>query len=342
MASDISVAAVGGSPRRRQSGFVLPFALVVIASLALIAAAAYAAVSKSAETMRAISEGAAEDIALTTAEAQATFAFLTAVPVAEGIWLGAPEIAVADDAASAADPSDRRDSPSRWGGTGQARAVDAQGRRVIVEYRDAAGLFPISSASEATMARFLETFGFSRDAAAEMAARIGDYEDLDNVRRFRGAERTDYRLFSRDPPTNSPLRAPEEVGRVLGFFEAAPAAFWSEVAVFATAEPGTIQKYAAPARLAPLIAASGAGDGDLDAIAAQSTLPSARARFLLRVSGERRTRTRAIEIRRSSLISQAPFRRYMVYETTEPAQSNTVGDVDPAPLLFVDPDGAAP
>ncbi len=335
--------------KRAESGFILPFALVVIASLALVAAAAFSAVSNSAETIRALDESAAEDIALATAEAQATYAFLTAAPVSEGIWLGSA--ATADGSSldgfagtEAASPLSNNPalnaSPMYWQGNGAARGVETSSGRVIVEYRDAAGLFPFSSADETKAGRFLEMFGFSRDAAVEMAARVADYEDPDNVRRFRGAERTDYRLFSRKPPSNSPLRTPEELGRVLGFFEAAPPNFWSDVVAYATAEQGTMLEYAAPPRLSPLAATTSASEGDLDAISAQARLPSPRARFLLKVTGERRTRTRAVDIRRSPSVSQSPFQRYIAYETTEFTKSTANGDVDIAPILFADPDRA--
>lgn len=330
---------------RSEAGFILPFVLVVLSCLALIAAAAFGAVSKAVSVMTALEEGSAEDAALATAEAQAAFAFLTSTPVSEGLWLGAPAVA-ADDPSGEPTVADRLAagtldpgavaSDDYWRGNGAARSVFANGRRITVQYRDAGGLFALASANEDRTAVFLELLGLSRDAASEMAARIADYEDPDHVRRFRGAERADYRLFSRPPPTNSPLRNPEELGRVLGFFEVAPPGFWREVLDFATTDQGVLLAYAAPPRLLPLASAVGADDGGLDAISSQTRRPSGRARFLLHVTGEGRSRTRAVDIRRPPPISQAPFQRFMVYETTEIAQRAPSLDVENAPVLYPD------
>ena len=332
---------------RAEAGFILPFVLVVISSLALIAAAAFGAVSRAVDVMAALEEGSAEDAALAAAEAQAAFAFLTSFPVSEGLWLGAPqntaddqsgEPSIADRLASGDLSPDAVSSADYWRGNGASRSVMANGRVITVRYRDAGGLFALSSANEDRTALFLELLGLSRDAAEEMAARIADYEDPDHVRRFRGAERADYRLFSRPPPTNSPLRSPEELGRVLGFFEAAPLGFWREILDFATADQGVLLAYAAPPRLLPLVSTVTADDGGLDAISAQTRRPSGRARFLLKIDGEERSRTRAVDIRRPPAISQAPFQRFMVYETTEIAQRAPNLDVDLAPVLYPDLD----
>lgn len=348
--SDHSSPKESAAPARGDEGFILPFVLVVIASLALVAAAAFAAVARSAETIQALDEGSAEDAALATAEAQAAFAFLTSTAVTEGIWLGAPDAtafgqpdtgAAAEKIAAAALAPDSVSSPDYWRANGASRTVAAQGRRVTVRYRDAAGLFSLSSTNEDKMALFLQTLGLSRDPAVEMAARIADYEDIDNVRRFRGAERADYRLFGRQPPTNSPLRTPEELGRVLGFFDAAPPGFWRDVVDFATADQSALLAYAAPPRLSLLVSAATADAGSFDAIGAQATRPSGRARFLLEVTGERRARTRAVDIRRPPAISQTPFQRFMVYEITEIAQRAPDPDVDLAPILFADLDRAS-
>ncbi len=321
----------------REAGFVMPFVLLMIAGLSLIAAAAFATVSRAAAVMQALDDSAAADTALASAEAQSTFAFLTARPAPQGFDLvgGVPLLdGLSDpDVAGAAPPI----SSLFWRADGAIKRIPAGSREVIVQLRDAAGLFPLRTASEDDMARFFSLLGMSPDDAERMAARVGDYQDADNIRRFKGAERADYRLFDRDPPANAPLRAPDELGRVAGMVAAAPPLFWQDLADLATIEPGTLMRYAAPPPLAPFAVSRTADPGDIDAIAASADIPSGRARFLLTVSEGpepgSRVRLRAVDIRRPFALSQAPMQRYWVSERTRDFDPRIDNRSDGVPVL---------
>ena len=321
-----------------QSGFVLPFVLVAIAGMALIASAAFSAVSRSAELMRAIDDDTALDAAFQTAEAQAVYTLLTAPPMADGVYVGDDTEAVRDAALSSfisgvsAAPLPASEV---WSATGEARRVSWSGISVSVAFRDAAGLFPLVDARADLYAAFLKRLGLKTADAEIMGARASDYQDINNVRQFRGAERAQYRLYgARSAPTNSPLRAHEELGNVLGMVEAAPSGFWDRLQDLSTPFPGVIRQYAAPPALSGLMDRSPLDPVDpLTVASADDVNFSGRARFLLTAKTERGLRTRAVEIANAAAATDLPFRRYWIYDRTRPADANGP-DIDELAELF--------
>ena len=327
---------------RSDHGFVLPVVLVSIAGIALLATAAFAVVTRSANTMRALDNTAQEDFLLLSAEAQATFYFLTSLPIRQGLWMTPPvnNPNNAPNAAGALIDVNARPEPETlqpeeyWPATGGTRITRSAGRTATVRYRDAAGLFPLGTTEEEDVEDFLTIMGMDRNKAQNMTARLLDYQDFDNVRRFQGAERADYRLFSRPPPTNSPLRTTTEAARVLGMFDAAPALFWQDLLEFATVEQNTFLRYAAPQKLAPLFAQQFNEDDPVAEIFANANFPSDRARFLLEIRSENRTRKRAIDIKRPQVVSQEPYQRFWIYEKTEQRAAPSTDVSESAQITF--------
>ena len=317
----------------------MPIVLVSIAGIALLATAAFAVVTRSANTMRALDNTVQDDFLLLSAEAQATFYFLTAIPIREGLWMtppsnDGPDIGGALGFNAALPEPDSLLPEEYWHANGGERIFQAAGRQATIRYRDAAGLFPLGTTEEDDVVAFLTILGMDRNRAKPMAARILDYQDFNNVRRFQGAERADYRLFSQPPPTNSPLRTTAETARVLGMIEASPALFWQDVLELATVEQNAFLRYAAPQRLAPLFAEQTIPDDDINEIIANTSFPTDRARFLLEIRSEGRTRIRAIDIKRPRIVSQEPFQRYWIYEKTEQRAAPSTDVTESAPILF--------
>jgi len=330
-------------------GFILPYVLVSVTALALIAAAAFAVLSRASETMIALDEAVQIDFAMVSGEAGATFAFLTASPANGGLALS-PVVTQSGLEAPNSDAG-RQTSPANgafatilraedvvpdafWASNGAARRMRTGQLPVLISYRDSAGLFPITSASLRDVGRFLRVMGLRADQAENMAAKILDYQDSDVVRRPGGAEQADYRLFGLRPPPNSAFRAAEELGQVLQLFDVAPPLFWQEILDIVSVEGGGLSKWSAPPRLAPLLDARASDPGGLDSLSATVNLPSQRARFLLTVRGKTRVYQRALDVRRSDLLSQTPFYRYWIYERSQPPVPTNVEEERVTPEIF--------
>ena len=321
---------------RRQQGFALPLALVAIALLSAITLAGYRSVSGAAEIVSTVQDNARMERAFFSAEAESTFVFLTSPAAPNGILTGSEPAGETDPRASTLITetlnTDELTSIEFWRADGQARIAIAQSTRVTVIYHDAAGFPPIDVLPEGETAVILEAAGFDANAALQLAARIWDYQDDDTRRRFRGAERADYRLYSAAPPTNSPLRAPGELASVLGFGEEATARQWDFL--IENMRFGGLSTQFKPHLGPPAVAALFASPDTetiatdpLDTYAPQNVPPTGTARFLLAYRfQDGLTGKRAVEIMRTAVAADRPFRRIWIYDKVE----NDQGEATPA------------
>lgn len=305
-----------------QSGFALPLALVAIALLSLITLAGYRAVSGAAGVSTALQDNARMERAMFSAESDAAFVFLTSSGVSGGIVTDGA-LTSPDDILTAGPDTETLTPSQYWQANGGRRTSDFAALPVSVTYFDAAGFPPFDALSETDVAKFLAGAGFDADEAIRFAAIIGDYQDEDNRRRFRGAERTEYRLYGADPPSNSPLRTAGELSAVLGFADAAPFASWDFI--LENARFGSLSAQYKP-KLGPESLASTMADDDelavindpLAEFSALDTRPTDSARFLLSVPTESGlTRRRAVEIIRTVGAADKPFRRIWIYDKVE-------------------------
>ncbi|MBK5910388.1 hypothetical protein CCR85_02640 [Rhodothalassium salexigens] len=207
------------STGRRAAGFALPLVLVFVLVYATITLIGVEAAQRGQSLARSLSDRVEAEKRLASTEARALYQLLTAQPAAGGVDTDAPApTGVSFDRALAT----AANAGSYWAGNGGLRR-DANG--VLVAYQDAAGLVSVNTGSAAEIVALLGLFDIRGDEARRLAARLLDYRDEDNRRRFLGAERPAYRLVRRPVPTNSPFRTVEEVARVLGWDE--HAALWA-------------------------------------------------------------------------------------------------------------------
>ncbi len=321
-----------GRRRAAQRGFALPLALVAIASLAIITLAGYRAVAGATAIVTTIQDDVRIEQALYSAEAEAAFVFLTATAVNGGVQTDGASTPDVDLAFENVDVSAL--APTQyWRANGQQRRSGASVAPVEVAYFDASGFAPFSVLSDEQLAQFLSAAGFDRAAAEQMAARILDFQDDDVQRRFRGAERADYRLFSAAPPTNSPLRTSGELASVLGFSDAAPPESWEFITEYARfgGLGGVFKPQLAPSGIADLFDSSDESafaTDTLESYASQDAQPTDTARFLLAYRAENGlTRRRAVEIMRTAAAADKPFRRVWIYDKVE-------NDNGPAPAAI--------
>ena len=324
-------------PHSHQLGFAMPLALVAIALLSVITLAGYRAVTSAVEIASVVQENTQTELGFFSAETESVFTFLTSRPVQSGILTGSALTAdqnvenILFGLGSEVDV-DALAASEFWRASGQARISTTNTLPVTVIYNDASGFAPFSTLTENEIATVLRIAGFDSAAAVQLAARISDYQDHDTRRRFRGAERAEYRLYGAAAPTNSPLRAPGELASVLGFADTASIESWKFLVEY-TRFGGFGRQFKpllGPTVFAEFLETMPQSVGDatlLESVSSRDIQPTSTARFLLAYrlqSGL--TRRRAIEIMRTANAADTPFRRIPVYDKAEYEQ----GDATPA------------
>lgn len=309
-------------PKSRQEGFVLPLVLVAIAALAIITLAAYRSISNTIEILDKLRADTEAARALQSAEAEATFVFLTSASAPGGL-ITQPEIFAAfNSVIDTTDPTGL--SPSEfWQATGARRISTASALPVEVTYFDAAGAAPIGVLPVADLVRILTASGFDSTDAQTLAARIADYQDSDVRRQLRGAERAEYRLFGEEPPTNSPIRVYSELDKVLGFSDIATSENWiilQDYMRFGGRSSQFKTNFSIP-KLTEVFSSTSfsavAGTAQNDEFGNDILITNS-ARFLLRTLPDTGlTRLRAVEIMRTPNAADAPFRREWLYDKVE-------------------------
>lgn len=98
---------------------------------------------------------------------------------------------------------------------GGPRIVDLNGRRIIVRIIAMNGLAPLDWSRPQALRLLLEQLGLDPPEADQLAARLEDYTDPDDLRRLNGAESADYP--DGEGPANRPLRSAAEACAVLGW-----------------------------------------------------------------------------------------------------------------------------
>lgn len=317
-----------------QRGAALPLVLVVIALLSFMTATSFTMLERSsAEFTRFVDRGRAE-IALRSAEAEATYAYLTGAPTINGLSFpvetGEAPTSLRDQIDATRRSTRRDDEVPVWPGDGSWRRPTFS-EPVAISYRDGAGLFPIVGANEPMVALFLRRTGLPRDDAESIAAKIVDYVDADNVRRFRGGERSDYRLQLKPPPTNSPLRAAEELPQVLGFDRVPPAVRdrIRDNATFLVYTQSMKPAVATPL-IRPLVEAQ-ESESTLSEFAAGDRFPGLVARFTLAAEAGGAIMLRVVDVQRNIGPSGPPLERLIVSERIVPVDADAV---DPTGMDF--------
>ena len=289
--------------------------------------------------MLAMQQGLADDIALFNAESELLYTFLIAQGVnngmlaREGAALNSGGLdtgfgAGFDNGGSGlftedADPSE---IPGFWGANGSIKKSMTGNLDVLVSYRDVTGLAPINMLTEDQRRRFFGGFGFDRVGAEKLTAELEDFIDEDQVPVALGAERSEYRLRQKKHPTNSPLRAPQEMQALLSIPPDLGDQFWIDMLRLTTVENSfsVINYRFSHPRLKDILENSSIfGDSEensLSAFLSELARPTERARFLLVTTGESPVE-RAIEIEKTVVKLGKPFSKSLIYERTADGSS---------------------
>jgi general secretion pathway protein K len=105
-----------------------------------------------------------------------------------------------------------------WSADGIVHAWDEEGGHIVVNALDESGKIDLNTAPDALIKGLLQTAGGQDDdAAARLVDAIGDWKDVDDLRRPNGAEAPDYQAAGLTyKPGNAPFEAVAELQRVLG------------------------------------------------------------------------------------------------------------------------------
>lgn len=206
--------------RSSEDGFILPVVLAVIAIFAAIAALMAVVVSRGQDTMFNLRSKAALEQSAFEAEALTLFTLFTAPPVNGGFLVSSREI---DEEAylrgDAAITFTDLDEAEIWSVKGGARKFQIGDDTAIVWVQDQIGLLSLQAGNDDLLQAYLQSFGLTGSDSQSLVAKLRDYIDPDDSRRFLGGERTDYRLRSLREPANSELRSFAELNAVLEWQE---------------------------------------------------------------------------------------------------------------------------
>ena len=318
-----------------ESGFVLPYVLVVIAILAIAGTIAAQRLQKASAIVGEMQDRVYTERVLLSAEAAATYSLLTGnqgnggydlSPESPIVWefgLLSPDgrRPLREDAAGKITKNLWRGDGSlrRYALSGSGRATDA-----IVSYRDAAGLLPLSEGNPDFLLPVLEAVGAPRPQARDMLAALADYVDPDERKRPNGAESFNYRTQNLTPPTNAPLRSYRELARVMGWEETMRSMDMTSLKSMTTLNSGASYREAfAPESLRQII---GLNDAAISAsqkldifeqIELKNSTSSQRARFTIWAPrSDGRFRKRVVDVERFLGGIDTPYRRHWVYDST--------------------------
>jgi general secretion pathway protein K len=110
---------------------------------------------------------------------------------------------------------------ARWRVDGVARLFQFGDARVTVRIQDELGKIDLNAADGGLLARLLETTGgLDKDGARDLADKIMDWREADDLRHLHGATRNDYLAAGMSyAPRNGPFQSVSEVKLVLGMTE---------------------------------------------------------------------------------------------------------------------------
>jgi general secretion pathway protein K len=105
-----------------------------------------------------------------------------------------------------------------WSADGSVHAWDENGSRIAVSALDESGKIDLNTAPDGLIKSLLQTAAeLDADTAGRLVDVIGDWKDIDDLRRPNGAEAPDYQAAGRNyKPANAPFEAVAELQRVLG------------------------------------------------------------------------------------------------------------------------------
>ncbi len=191
-----------------RDGYILPFALVAIAVIAIVSATAAGQVQRASQSIGQLADRSRMEAGLISAEQTLLYLMLTEPMGSQGIEVGGAgdPFGLATTTIDGIDLVRADGSPRSFGEPA-----------VITRLFDDQSFLNLATANEAAQVRNLSVFGVPRSQAERLAATLADYQDTDDLRRLGGAEARDYPEGA--PPANRPIRDVLELCSVMGWSE---------------------------------------------------------------------------------------------------------------------------
>ncbi len=311
--------------QKGNDGFVLPYVLVVVFILALTSTIAVRSLNTSGRIITELNDDVLAEHRLVSAEAETLYVYLTSAPVKGGmdtshtVWDGS-------DIIDGFDVS-RLPVGALWAANGGKRTAQYPSGNVRVIYRDATGLIKLNSNSQDVLTELLLGFGLKTIDAKTATAKLGDYTDDNNRRRFRGAERASYRLKRLPPPSNAHLRTHEELYRILSWDDLITPQIYDRLRRYTTLTTSSTY-YRTKFLSSEVVEILGLDEQDIaplglarrnvdiiDSITSTLETPTKLGRFIFSTQKKTgQTIIRAVELERSPSAADRPFKRHVVFE----------------------------
>lgn len=320
------------SSKQHHQGFVLPIVLVTILVLSIISLLGASAISRAQSTLLEFQNRSATERSFDQTEDQFAFTYLTSPFVRTG--LDTSGRAIDETALALGEPPSEGDlAPGDiWPAKRGAQRFEYERRLVLAVYQDAESLIPLNSATSNHIEKWIaKARQLSGNEARSLSAKLGDYIDPDNERRFLGAERADYRLLGRSPPPNTFLRSIYELNEIADWDELAVPG-WRDLAQVTLFLNGPLPKISLiPDDVSAVLELSedqSAFSDTPDMLAEQIALfpfPGERAQLILFAvdRGSSVVFVRALELERTTTAPDRPYTRRQIWEvstTREEAQ----------------------
>lgn len=319
-----------------ERGYVMLIVLTGVFALSVIALASMAVLRAGTDNLQLASDRLSLEVALHNAEQRALYELMTGTAVSDGVVTGTAASGLDLDETLAI-PDEGWSDNVFWSARGGGRtyrfgrfgdatidlpdAPDAGESSnglpdrdlplsVRAHYWDVSAFLPLSTAEEAVLAQVLAGMGVAGDPQS-LAAKLADYVDPDHQRRFRGAERADYRFRGLPPPANAPLRLHEEVFSILDWPSAMTPEHFARLRAMTTLMPsaGVNANFLRP-ELADILDEA---LEDEDGMFGYGVTPGPVFRIELEAAGMELNLMRAIDVQLSPM-GVIPFTRQKVYQ----------------------------
>ena len=309
-------------------GFVLPYVLVFLLILSLLTITTVNRLIKSTSIVSDLQFNSKNELLLHSAETEAVFSLLTGSPVPGGLDINPlspipSTFGLSSDALNLSlglETTITYDSSNIWDANGALRQAVFSDGLVFVELHDVSGLVSLRLYQDEDLINILEHLSISKEVSRSLVAKLRDYSDSDQVRRFRGAEDFDYKAQGLQLPTHQNLRAFQEIYSVMDWHAHLQQAEFEQFMDLTTLQivPGFKTAFIRPEFFDLFSTESSRPSGGISGVVGSTTNPSGRYRLTFYIENNRGGyMKRVLEISVNALTGSVPFKKRWVYENRD-------------------------